>query len=78
MPNVEMKVKELYQDKGTVNTPKEARRHEKDRLPHLDGKAEENLMAKRAMARELASIGLSQGAIDRLLHLKAHVERENG
>ena len=74
MQNVEMKEKERYQDKGTVNAPKEARRHEKDRLPHLDDKAEKNLTAKRAMARELASMGLSQDAIDRLLHHKGRAK----
>ena len=77
MPNVEMKMKERYQDKGTVDAPKGTPSHEGDRLAHLDHKAEKNLMAKKVMASELASMGLSQEAIDRLLHLKARIEREN-
>ena len=78
MHNVEMEEKEQHQDGCTENAPKEARRYEKDRLTPLDHKAEKNLMAKRAMASELASMGLSNGAIDRLLHLKGRIESEKG
>ncbi len=79
MPNVEMKEKGGHQDECTENTHKEARVHEKDRLTKFDYKAEKNLMAKRAMASELTSMGLSKCAIDRLLHLKgrARVKRHD-
>ena len=53
-------------------------RIERDRLTALGPLAEKNLMAKRAMASELGSMGLSNGAIDRLLHLKGRVESEKG
>ena len=51
---------------------------ERGRLTELWSLAEKNLVAKKAMANELASMGLSQGAIDRLLHLKGRVESEKG
>ena len=52
-------------------------RFEKDRLTEHGSLAKKNLTAKRAMSSELASMGLSQYAIDRLLHLKgkANVKR---
>jgi len=60
-----------------VDVPKGTPTHEGDRLAQLVDKAEKNLMTKKVMASELTSMGLSQEAIDRLLHLKARIEREN-
>jgi len=45
-------------------------RIERGRLTELGPLAEKNLWAKKAMASELASMGLPKRAIDRLLHIK--------
>ena len=43
---------------------------EEDRLTEVRPLAEKNLKAKKVMASELASMGLSRAAIGRLLHLE--------
>ena len=43
--------------------------HEQNQAIHLEHTSEENLRAKKVMAEELITMGLSEEAIERILHM---------
>ncbi|HED00473.1 MAG TPA: hypothetical protein ENN18_08825 [Proteobacteria bacterium] len=50
--------------------------HEQHQLTDLEALSNRNLRAKKAMARELVDMGLSEEAVSRVLHLNGKPEEE--
>lgn len=54
----------------TAEQEKSEPQHERDRMNDLEITPDKNLRAKKALAEELVSMGLSREAIERVLHVR--------
>lgn len=69
--------KEKYATKQIDHVEKKASKRRKvDKLPDFEATLEKNMHTKKAMARELASIGLTGKAIERVLNLRQRTEKK--